>query len=845
MVLRMEMRWAEKRGFKVELLEASPGEEAGIKSATFRARGENAYGLYCAEKGVHRLVRLSPFDSANRRQTTLRRRRGRAGRRGRRRDRDRRRRPADRHLPRLRRRRPARQQDRLGRAHHAQAVRASSCSARTSARSREPPDGDGDAALQAGRARGAQAPGGDREGARRGAGRQLRLADPLLRPAPVHDGQGPPHELRGGRRQPRARRRPRRLRARRAAAGGGRDERSGPDGAGARPRHGRQPTAPYLDAVVAYGFRGPTRFHVPGHKGGAGADPGLRCGDRRARAAARRAAGHRGDRPRARADALRARRGAGRRGATAPRARGSSPTAPRRATTRCASRWRRSGARVVVQRNSHASVIDGLVLSGGMPTFVAPEYDDELGMAHGVTPEALRGGARAARRTRAPRSSSRRPTTAWPPTSRAAPRSRTRPAWRSSSTRRGARTSASTPACRQSALALGRRRGAHLDAQDRRLAHAVGDAARRAATGRIDPDAVGARGAARALDVARRSLLLASLDAARRQLAVHGEALLAAHARGRRAARARRSTPSPGVRVVGERARRPAGRRRLGPAADRHRRARHRLHAATRSPPRCAPATTSTSSWPRTRRSCSCSGSTSRPRRSSASRTTSARPCAGSRAPGERRGAGRARRRRCENERGRAAARGVPRRRRRWSRSTRRVGRVSAEAIAGYPPGIPALLPGERITRRGRRLPARAARRRRAPARRERSGVRDRHGAARCMTSPESDRERHARLPRGRARDRRRALAEDVGDGDVTAEATVAAGRARRGATITQKAPGVDLRARRRRGGVPRARLRRRGRAAGRRRASGARPAPGAARRGQRARAARPPSARR
>jgi peptide chain release factor 2 len=71
MVLRMEMRWAEKRGFGVELLEASPGEEAGIKSATFRVRGENAYGLYGSEKGVHRLVRLSPFDSANRRQTSF------------------------------------------------------------------------------------------------------------------------------------------------------------------------------------------------------------------------------------------------------------------------------------------------------------------------------------------------------------------------------------------------------------------------------------------------------------------------------------------------------------------------------------------------------------------------------------------------------------------------------------------------------------------------------------------------------------------------------------------------------------------------------------------------------
>jgi len=71
MVLRMEMRWAEKRGFDVELLEVSPGEEAGIKSATFLVRGEHAYGLFASEKGVHRLVRLSPFDAAHRRQTSF------------------------------------------------------------------------------------------------------------------------------------------------------------------------------------------------------------------------------------------------------------------------------------------------------------------------------------------------------------------------------------------------------------------------------------------------------------------------------------------------------------------------------------------------------------------------------------------------------------------------------------------------------------------------------------------------------------------------------------------------------------------------------------------------------
>ena len=62
MVLRMLTRWAERRGFDVELLEASAGAEAGITSATFRASGENAYGLFNAEKGVHRLVLISPYD---------------------------------------------------------------------------------------------------------------------------------------------------------------------------------------------------------------------------------------------------------------------------------------------------------------------------------------------------------------------------------------------------------------------------------------------------------------------------------------------------------------------------------------------------------------------------------------------------------------------------------------------------------------------------------------------------------------------------------------------------------------------------------------------------------------
>src|SRR3954468_16151581 len=71
MLLRMLLRWAERRGMKVEFAEESPGEEAGIKSATFIARGENAYGLFSAEKGVHRLVRISPFDAQSRRHTAF------------------------------------------------------------------------------------------------------------------------------------------------------------------------------------------------------------------------------------------------------------------------------------------------------------------------------------------------------------------------------------------------------------------------------------------------------------------------------------------------------------------------------------------------------------------------------------------------------------------------------------------------------------------------------------------------------------------------------------------------------------------------------------------------------
>jgi peptide chain release factor 2 len=71
MLLRMYLRWASDRGFDAEVLAASPGEEAGLKSATVAVKGENAYGTLKAERGVHRLVRLSPFDSAHRRHTAF------------------------------------------------------------------------------------------------------------------------------------------------------------------------------------------------------------------------------------------------------------------------------------------------------------------------------------------------------------------------------------------------------------------------------------------------------------------------------------------------------------------------------------------------------------------------------------------------------------------------------------------------------------------------------------------------------------------------------------------------------------------------------------------------------
>src|ERR671919_1891408 len=154
------------------------------------------------------------------------------------------------------------------------------------------------------------------------------------------------------------------------------------------PTSNEQPNAPYLEAVVAYAFRAPARYHVPGHKGGPGADPGLR-----------KAIG---------VDALAADIPQDIHGIDL----GPSPTPYERAEKLAADAFGAAqtffltngatqgnhalclalaplGTRIVAQRNSHSSLVDGLVLSGGLPSFVAPEYDAELGITHCVTPAGL------------------------------------------------------------------------------------------------------------------------------------------------------------------------------------------------------------------------------------------------------------------------------------------------------------------------------------------------------------------------------------------------------------------------------------------------------------------------
>jgi arginine decarboxylase len=306
-----------------------------------------------------------------------------------------------------------------------------------------------------------------------------------------------------------------------------------------------QPTAPYLDALVAYGFRGSGRFHVPGHKGGPGADPGLRfaLGDRALALDIPQdvegidvGPGN----PFERAEALAAEAyGAARtwfltNGAT-------------QGNHALALALARLGSRVVAQRNSHASLVDGLVLSGGLPAFVAPAYDGDLGMAHGVEPAALERAL--------------------------AENAEARAAFIVSPTYYG--MVADVAGCAEAAHAAGvplvvdQSWGPHFGFHPGVPAGALSQGADAALTsthkivgsltqsamlhvsdsGRVDAGALG-----RAIRLVRSTspsaLLFASLDAARRQLAVHGEALLHETLRAVRSAREKMASV-PGVAVIG------------------------------------------------------------------------------------------------------------------------------------------------------------------------------------------------------------------------------------------------------------------------------------------------------
>src|SRR4051794_18533549 len=302
-----------------------------------------------------------------------------------------------------------------------------------------------------------------------------------------------------------------------------------------------------MEAVVAYATRGSTRFHVPGHKGGAGADPGLRAALGWAALGADIPQDIEGidlgpePTPYQRAELLAAEaHGAARtffltNGATQGNHALCLAIAP-------------LGASVVVQRNSHASVIDGLVLSGGTPTFVAPEYEDELGMAHGVTPESL-----AAVLERAPEA---------------------RAAFIVSPTYYGmsADVEGCAAVCHAAGVPLvvdqswGPHLGFHPDLPPSALhvgadamltsVHKIAGSLTQSAllhvsgSGRIDPDAV-ARTIRLVRSTSPSSLLMLSLDGARRQLVLHGEALLSTTiAASRRTAAA--IDEIPGCRVVGD-----------------------------------------------------------------------------------------------------------------------------------------------------------------------------------------------------------------------------------------------------------------------------------------------------
>jgi arginine decarboxylase len=283
----------------------------------------------------------------------------------------------------------------------------------------------------------------------------------------------------------------------------------------------QQPTAPYLEAVVSYGFRGPTRFHVPGHKV-TGADPGLL---------------HALGEDAIALDIPQDIEGIDIGPSPTPYERAEALAAAAYGAQRCwfltngASQGNHAlalalaplGRRVVVQRNSHASLVDGLVLSGGMPVFVSPEYDAELGMAHGITPESLDAALAAAPGVEA--------------------------AFMVSPTYYG--MAADVAGCvevahaRGVALIVDAAWGAHFgfhaalppsplalgaDAMLASTHKIVGSLTQSAmllvsGSGRVDIGAV-ARAVRLIRSTSPSALLMASLDAARRQLAVHGEMLL-------------------------------------------------------------------------------------------------------------------------------------------------------------------------------------------------------------------------------------------------------------------------------------------------------------------------------
>jgi lysine decarboxylase len=289
-----------------------------------------------------------------------------------------------------------------------------------------------------------------------------------------------------------------------------------------RPAPAEQPTAPYLDAIISYGSRGSVRFHVPGHKGGPGADPGLHSalGDRALAL----------DIPQD----------------TEGIDLGPSPTPYEKAERLAAEAYGAAqtwfltngatqgnhalclalatpGTHVLVQRNSHTSMIDGLVLSGGHASFVAPEYDDELGMAHGVTPEAL---ADALARVDDPRAAFIVSPTYYGMAADVEACAQVAHAAGAALIVDNAWGShfGFHPAVPQSPLALG------ADAMLASTHKIVGSLTQSAmlhvaGTGRVDASAV-ARAVRLVRSTSPSSLLLASLDSARRQLSVHGEALL-------------------------------------------------------------------------------------------------------------------------------------------------------------------------------------------------------------------------------------------------------------------------------------------------------------------------------